>query len=117
MQYNILQHYNKRLNGGCSMGFFANAAGNTAQVEYASAKKKGYIACKDGRIHAFLYTCLGKVGKTSGFDEIFTTEIENILACLYSDGYEVVDIKFQFASDLQRASGVTDRYPIIVLYR
>ena len=52
MQYNILQHYNKRLNGGCSMGFFANAAGNTAQVEYASAKKKGYIACKDGRIHA-----------------------------------------------------------------
>lgn len=100
------------------MGFFVNAAGNEAQVGYASAKNKGYIARRDGRIHAFLYNGFGRTAtNVSGIDEISTIQIETLLACLYADGYEVVDIKFHTVPNQEKVSGTKDRYLLLILYR
>ncbi len=77
------------------MGIFTRKQKDTAENIYEKNIKKN-LKKKDGFIHVLLINSNNGVLKYEfECDDKYTTYIDTVISAMQSDGYEIVDIKFQ----------------------
>lgn len=80
------------------MGIFTNS--QTAAAADVFSSMKPYLKKKDGRTHVIMVNSFSKLGnQVFGCDDKYTTELNALLNFMQSEGYEIIDIKFNSISN------------------
>lgn len=97
------------------MGLFTNS--QTAVAETVYEKTKQYLKPKDGKIHLLMINSFSKFANQNfECEDKYTTQLNVILDGLQSDGYEIVDVKFNSLMG-QGLTGTAEGFHTIILYK
>lgn len=76
------------------MGFFNGIQEKMAVNIYENQIQK-YLKEKDGKIHTIMILSFSKIGNVAfSTEDKYTTQMDYIIDRMQSEGYEIVDIKF-----------------------
>ena len=97
------------------MGLFTNS--QTAVAETVYEKIKQYLKPKDGKTHLLMINSFSKFANQNfECEDKYTTQLNVILDGLQTDGYEIVDIKFNSLMG-QGLTGTAEGFHTIILYK
>lgn len=97
------------------MGMFNNAQKSSAEAVYTKAKE--YLKPKDGNIHVIMINSFSKwINQVFGCEDKYTTQIEDIIANMQADGYEIIDVKFNSIQG-QGLTGQMEGFHTLITYK
>ena len=101
---------------GDKKGFVKQQQIATAANIYNHQVKKN-VHEKDGFVHVMMINSFSKwINQNFGVEDKYTTQLDQIVTGLQSDGYEIVDIKFNSLQN-QGLSGQQEGFNTLIMYR
>lgn len=96
---------------------FNNTRKQMAKNVVSSSEYENTIKPKDGQIHAMLVDSFSGIGEGSvmQIEEKYSNQINEFLAKLQNDGYEIVDVKF--FSEPYKGFSADSKYQTLILYK
>ncbi len=97
------------------MGLFSKGQQEAAESVYGAVRK--YLHEKDGKVHVVMVNSFSKwLNQFFGCEDKYTTQIDTILSLMQSDGYEIIDVKFNSLTN-QGITGTMEGFHTLVIYR
>ena len=97
------------------MGLFTKGQAAVAATVYD--KMKQYVAPKDGKVHVLMVNSFSKMcNQVFECEDKYTPQMDCIVTGLQSDGYEIVDIKFNSVKN-QGAFGEAEGFHTMIMYK
>lgn len=97
------------------MGWKNNIQKSTASAVYDKARK--YLKEKDGKQHIIMFNSFSKfLNQTFECEDKYTIQIDEILSGMQTDGYEILDIKFNSIQS-QGLFGEMEGFHTLIIYK
>lgn len=97
------------------MGLFTKGQAAAAATVYDNMKQ--YVKPKDGKVHVLMINSFSKLcNQAFECEDKYTTQLDCIVTGLQTDGYEIVDIKFNSVKN-QGLVGDMEGFHTLIMYR
>lgn len=98
------------------MGLFSNGRKNSGAQLYNDSVKPTLVA-QDGAKHVLMITSFSKfLNQNFDVETKYTEQINPILSGMQSDGYEIIDIKFNTMSN-EGLTGDSTQFQTMIIYK